>query len=199
VGAKPVRLLQLPGVCHELIDRPHGAVTSGVGIAEKQVRRERHAVAHAPAEDLRDRHAPRLAQQVQARELDRRGDLRAVVVERRRRVGEQEAQFLEPRRVAADEVRLQRMNGRDRRLPAAAHLAEADEPGIGFDLDDRADETSPMAAVGVAQGRLERHRDGRSADGGDLHIGTRASIASARRINRRASPRGAPGRAATRR
>ena len=58
---------------------------------------------------------------------------------------------------------------RDGALAAAAHLAEPDEPFVGLDLDDGADEAPPMAAVRVAQRRLERHGDGGGPDVGDLH------------------------------
>ena len=71
----------------------------------------------------------------------------------------QEAHLLEARRVVPDEVRLHRAEDRLGRFAAAAHLAEADEPVVGLHLDDRADEAAPVAAVGVAQRRFERHGD----------------------------------------
>ena len=155
----------------ELVDRADLAAlpSRGFGVAEEQIRRERHAVAQLAAEDVVDRHAPLLAEDVEAGELQRGEHLRAVVVERRGRVGDQEAHLLELRRVVADEVRLERLERRVRALPAAAHLAQADEPFVGLDLDDGADEASPVAAVGVPQRRLERHGDGRGPDVGDLH------------------------------
>ena len=43
------------------------------------------------------------------------------------------------------------------------------EAVIGLDLDDGADEAAPVAAVGVAQRRLERDRDGGGPNIGDFH------------------------------
>ena len=62
-----------------------------------------------------------------------------------------------------------RVHRRHRRFAAAAHLAEADEAVVGLDLDDRADESAPMAAVRVPQRRLEWHGHGCRADVGNLH------------------------------
>ena len=169
VRSEPVLRLERPCVRDELIRRAHGAVAVGVGVAEEQIRRERHAIADAAAEDVADRHAPRLAEQIEARELERGDDLRAIVVERRRRIGEQEAHVLEAGRIAAEQRRLQREDRRDRRLAAAAHFAEADEAAVAFDLDDRAHESAPMAAVRMAQRRFERNRDRRRPHVGDFH------------------------------
>ncbi len=169
VRSEPVFLLELARVFYELIGRAHGATPIGGGIAIEQVRRERDAVANASAEDVAHRYTPRLAQKIQAGELERRDDLRAVVVERGRRVGEQEAHLLEARRVAPEQIRLHRVHGRDRRFSAPAELAEPDEPGIGLDLDDGANESAPVAAVGMAKRRFEGHGDSRGADVGDPH------------------------------
>ena len=74
--------------------------------------------------------------------------------------------------VVADEIRLHRAEHRLGRLAAAAHLAQPDEPVVGLHLDDRADEPAPVAAVGVAQRRFERHRHRGGADVDDLHADT---------------------------
>jgi hypothetical protein len=106
---------------------------------------------------------------VQARELEGGDDLRAVVVERRGRVRDQEAQLLEAGGIAAPEVRLQPVKGGGGALAPSAHLAEADEAVVRLDLDDRADEASPVAAVRVAKRRLERDGDRRRPDIGYSH------------------------------
>ena len=67
---------------------------------------------------------------------------------------------------------LKSLNGLDGALAAAAHLAEPDQTLVGLDFYDRANEATPMAAVGVPQRCLERHGDGRGADVGDLHCDT---------------------------
>ena len=140
-----------------------------VRVAVEQVRRKRHAIADAPAENVTDGHAPRLAEQIETGEFKRGDDLRSVVVERCGRVREHEPHFLQPRRVAADERRLQREHRRDRRLTPAAHFTEPDEPGVTLNLDDRSDEPAPVAAVRMPQRSLERHRHRRRADVSDLH------------------------------
>ena len=76
-----------------------------------------------PAENVVDGHAPLLAEQVETRELQSGQHLRAVVVERGRRVGDKKAHLFEPRRVVADEVCLHRAEDQFGRLAAAAHLA----------------------------------------------------------------------------
>ena len=146
-----------------------------LGVAKEEVRRERHVVAQPAAEDFRDRHAPRLAENVEARELERREHLRAMVVERRRRVGDLEAQLLELCRIVSDDVGLERREGRRRAFAAAAHLAQPDETVVGLHLDDGAHEATPVAPVRVAKGRSEGDTDRRSPDVDDLHAAARAS------------------------
>ena len=169
VRGEAVLCLQRARLADELLGRSHLARAVPIRIAEEQVRGERDAVLQAAAQDLGDRHAPLLAEDVQAGELERGQDLRAVVVERGRRVGDQEPHLLEPRRVVADEIALQRAEHRLGRFPAAAHLAQADQALVGLDLDDRPHEPPPVAAVGMPQRRLQRHRHARRPDVGDLH------------------------------
>src|SRR4029453_10022426 len=95
VRPESVFLLELARVFHELIGRAHRAAPISGGIAIEQVRRERDAVANASAEEVAHRNPPRLTKNIQAGELERRDDLRAVVIERGGRVGEQEAHLLE--------------------------------------------------------------------------------------------------------
>src|SRR5204862_7948035 len=116
-----------------------------VPMADEQVRRERHAVAQLPAEQIVHRPTELLAEDVEAGELEGGEDLRAVVVERCGRVRDLEAHLLELRRIVADEVTLHRPKRRLRRFTAAAHLAESSQAVVGIDLNDRADETSPVA------------------------------------------------------
>jgi hypothetical protein len=156
---------------HHLIDRPHLAVpVRSVRVPEEQVRRERHSVPQPAAQDLRHRHAPPLPQDVQTRELDCRQHLRSVVVQRRRRVRDQEPQLLQPRWIAAQQVRLQPLERRHRHLAAATHLAQPDQTLVRLHLHDRPHEPPPVAAVRVPQRRLERHGHWRRADVLDLHV-----------------------------
>jgi hypothetical protein len=164
VRSKAVSLLQRSRVLDDLLDRADGALAVRVRITEEDVRGERDAIAHPAAEDVADRYAPRLTQQIKARELERRHDLGPVVVERGGWIGEHEAHLFQPRRIAAHERRSHRQDSRDRRLAAAAHFAETDQAGVAFDLHDRSDEAAPMAAVRMPQRRLQRHRYRRCAD-----------------------------------
>ena len=170
VRREAVLRLQLARMRDELVSGADRAPSVRGRVPEEQVRRERNPIAHAPAEDVADRHSPRLPEQVEAGKFERGDHLRAIVVERRGRVREQEPHLLEQRRVAADERSLQRQHRRNRRLAAAAHLAEPDEPVVGLDLDDRAHEAAPVAAVRMTQRRLERHRHRRRAHISDFQM-----------------------------
>ena len=75
-----------------------------IGISEKTVRSEGDPVAQTAAQNIRNGHAPRLAQDVEAGELECRENLRAVVVQRRRRVGDQKSHFFNTRRIVPDEI-----------------------------------------------------------------------------------------------
>ena len=56
-------------------------------------------------------------------------------------------------------------------------------PVVGLDLDDRADEAAPVAAVGVTQRRLERNGDGRRTQIGYSHgVGARVLGCSGARV-----------------
>ena len=170
VRAEPVRALELARVLDELLGRAHlGHVRPRV--AEEQVGGELDLVAQPAAEQVVHRHAEPLADQVQARELDRRVQLDAVVVQRRGRVADLLPQRLELERVVAAQARAERLEGGLGAVAAAAHLAQADQPVGGLDLDQRAHEAAPVRAVGVQQRRLERDGDGGRADVGDLEAG----------------------------
>ena len=170
VRGEAVALLQRARVGDELLGRADFArARFRVRIAEEEVGGERDALSQPPAQDVGDGGSPLLAEQVEAGKFEGGEDLRAVVVERGRRVGDEEAHLFEAGRVVADQVSLHRPEHAFGGLAAAAHLAQADEPLVGLDLDDGADEAPPVAAVGVPERRLQRDGDGRGSDVGDLH------------------------------
>ena len=142
----------------------------GFGIAEEAVGGERDAVAQPAAENLADRHAPGLSQNVEAGEFQRGQNLRPVVVERRRGIGDQEAHLLDARGVVAHQVGLHGAEDGFGRFAAAAHFAEPDQAVIRLHFDDGADEASPVAAIGMAQRGFQRHRDRGRANIPDFHI-----------------------------
>src|SRR5581483_431067 len=67
-------------------------------------------------------------------------------------------------------VRLHRAKNSLGRFAAAAHLAQSDDAVIGFDFDDRANESAPMAAVSVAERSSERNPDRSRTDIADPHL-----------------------------
>ena len=106
VGGEAEALLEGAGVATTWsMVRTSPSPVCGIRVAEETVGREGDAVAQAAAEDVADRDAPGLAEDVEAGEFERGEDLGAVVVERRGRVGDQEAHLFEARGVVADEVR----------------------------------------------------------------------------------------------
>ncbi len=135
-----------------------------IGVAEEAVasRRARGRAAGRP--ECRNRHAPGLAQDIEAGEFQRRQHLRPVVIQRRGGVGDEEAHLLETRRIVAHQIRLHGAEHGFGRFAAAAHFAQADQAVIGFHFDDGADEAAPVAAIGVAQRGFQRHRDGGGPD-----------------------------------
>src|SRR5690606_4821244 len=157
-------LLQGQRLCHQLIDGADLSAPVVVGIAEKEIRGERNTVAQPPAEDVVDGGVPALTQQVQAGELERRQDLRAVVVERSRRVGDEEAHLLAGGRVAADEIRLQPFEGGDGALASPTHLPQPNATVVCLYFDDGAHKPPPVAAVRVAKRRVQGNGDGRGPD-----------------------------------
>ena len=103
-------------------------------------------------------HAELLSDDVEAGELDRRVELRPVVVEARRGVADREAHRLEAEHVVAAQVTGERGERARRVFAAAAHLAQADVTIGGLDLDDRSARTGPSArrCCGVSALRGER-------------------------------------------
>ena len=106
VRREAVLRLERSRVCDELIGGPGRACSVSGGIAVEEVRRERDAVPDPTTENVADGHAPRLPEDIQAREFDRGNHLGSIVVKRGGRVREQEAHLFEPGRIAAEEVRL---------------------------------------------------------------------------------------------
>ena len=172
VRAEAVPGLEFARVGDELFRGAHlTRARRRVGVAEEEVARELDGVAQLAAEERVHGHAELLADDVEAGELDRRVQLRAVVVEARRRVADGEAQGLEAEHVVPAQVGLEPGKGPGRVLTATAHLAQPDVAVARFDLDDRAHEPSPVRAVAVAQRCLERHRHRRGADRADRRGG----------------------------
>ena len=141
-----------------------------IGVAEEAVGGKRDAVAQAAAEDLADRNAPGLSQNVETGEFQRGQNLRPIVVERRGGIGDQEAHLLDAGRVVAHQVRLHRAENRFGRFAAAAHFAQTDQAVVRLHFDDGADEAAPVAAVGMAQRGFQRHRHRGGANIPDFHI-----------------------------
>ena len=152
----------------ELFGSPHFAAAGlRVVVAKEEVARELDLVAQLAAQESVDRHAELLTHDVEACELDRRVELRAVVVEARRRIADREPHCLEPEYVMAAQVVGERRERACRVFAAAAHLAQADVAVVRFHFDDRAHEPAPVRAVAVEQRRFERHGHRRRADRGD--------------------------------
>ncbi len=110
------------------------------------------------------RHAELLSDDVEARELDRRVELRPVVVQARRRVADREAQRLEAEHIVSAQVTGERGERARRVFAAAAHLAQPDVTIGGLDLDDRPHEPAPVRAVAVAYRSFEGNGDRRGAN-----------------------------------
>src|ERR1039457_6120445 len=158
-------------IFQHLVDGADLALSGGgVGVTEEAVGGKRDAVAQASAEDLGDRHAPGLSENVEAGEFQRGQNLRAIVVKGRGGIGDEEAHLLEAGGVVPHQIRFHGAERRLGRFAAATHFAQPDDAVIGLHFDDGADEPSPVAAIGVAQRGLERHRDRGGADIPDLHI-----------------------------
>src|SRR5690606_35209522 len=96
-------------------------------------------------------------------------ELHAVVVKRGRRVHDLPTQQFELLGVVSDQVGLEARNGQLGALAAAAHLADADETIVGFDLYQGANEAPPVRAVGMPERSLQRHGHGSGSYVDDLH------------------------------
>ncbi len=162
--------LERAGQLQELIDGAYfaGAVPR-IGIAEKTVAREGHAVAQAAAENLAYRRIPGLAENIQAGEFQRGQRLRAVVIQGGGGVGDEEPHLFETRRIVTNQVGFHGAEHRFGRFAAAAHFAQTDQAIIRLHFHNGADKAAPMAAVGVTQGSFERNRHGGRANILDFH------------------------------
>ena len=163
-----MRRLQRGRFGDQLLGRAHFSLAGhGVRVPEEEVACELDGIAELPAEERVHGNAELLAHDVEARELDRRVELRAVVVEARGRIADLEPQCLECEHVVPGEIAQEAGEGARGVLPAAAHFPQADVAVRGLDLDDRAHEAAPVGAVAVQQRRFERNGDGRGANRGD--------------------------------
>src|SRR5262245_39292773 len=109
VRGESVSLSQIARVSDQLLDGSYLARTIfRVRVAEEEIRGERHAIPQTSAQNVTNGNAPLLPQDVEAGEFERRQNLRAVVVERGRRVGDQKPHLFKPRRIVADQVAFHR-------------------------------------------------------------------------------------------
>ena len=69
----------------------------------------------------------------------------------------------------SDQIRFERDKRGPGRFTAAAHFAEAGDALVRFHLDNCANETSPMATVGMAQRGIQRNGHGGWLDVSDFH------------------------------
>jgi len=91
-----------------------------------------------------------LADGVEAGELERGMDLRAVVVERSGGIEDLEPQRGRVEDVVSEKLRPKRLDGQLGALTPATHLAEPDDAALRFNLDDRPDEAAPVGSGGMA-------------------------------------------------
>ena len=160
-----VAVFEGTGIFQHLVDSADlSRAGSGVRVTEEAVGGKRDAVAQAATENLRDRDAPGLSQNIETREFQRGQDLGPIVVEGGGGIGDQEAHFLNAGGVVSHQVALHGGG-----FAAPAHLAQTDDAVIRLHFDDGADEAAPVAAIGVAQGGFQRHRHRGGANIPDLH------------------------------
>jgi hypothetical protein len=170
VHGEAVLGLQRPCVRDELLRGPDLGHPRLRWVAEEQVRGERDGVTQLPAQQVMNRNAQVLPDQVQAGEFDGSVQLGPVTVQRGRRIGDLEAECLELERIVTGEVGREGAEGHLGALPATAHLPQPDQAGVGLHLHDRPDEPAPVRAVGVQQRGLERDGNGRGANVSYLHV-----------------------------
>jgi hypothetical protein len=110
-----------------------------------------------------------LTQQIQTSEFNRGQQLGAIVVNRSRRIRDAKTQFLKPRRIVSDKIRLHPTKSSFRGLSSTTHFAQANQSVVTLYFDNGADEPSPVAAAGMAQGRFQWHSYGSCANVDDFH------------------------------
>jgi hypothetical protein len=168
VRGESVRGLERRRLRDELLRRAHFALPCRrIGVAKEEVAREIDGIAQLAAQQRMHGNAELLAHDVEAGELDRGVELRAIVVEARGGIADLEAQRLERENVVAAEIVEETRERARRVLAAAAHLSQADEAVGGLHFDDRPHEAPPMGAVAVQERRLEWNRDRRGANRGN--------------------------------
>src|SRR5690349_5867686 len=168
-----------------------GAPCLRIRVTEEQIAREFDRIAELPTEQRMHGDTELLPDDVETRELERRVQLRAIVVEARGRIADREAHRLEPEHVVPQQIALQRRERACRVFAAAAHFAEADVAVPGLDFDDRPYEAAPMRAIAVQQRCFERYRDRGRADRSDRRGHRDGYCGSKSRCRRRNSTRNA--------
>jgi hypothetical protein len=142
----------------------------GIGVAKEEIAGERNLVSELSSQQVAHRNTKFLADDVKARKLERRVQLRPVVVERGGRIADLEPKRLELKRVVSNEIRLESIEGKFGAFAAAAHFSETDIPVVCFNFNDRADEPAPMGAGRVLERGFERYGDGRRPDIDDFQL-----------------------------
>src|SRR5690606_38715874 len=105
VAAEAEFLLEGSRLPDELVEGPHLAAAGVVvRVPEEEVGCEGNLGANGAAQDVAYGDAPFLSEDVEAGEFQSCEKLRAVVVERRGRIGDAESHLLEVRRAAAHQV-----------------------------------------------------------------------------------------------
>ena len=181
------------------------ALAASTRVLVEQVRRERHEVAHPPAEQRADGLSDGLADQVECRHLEHRVEahrgiervlaghamrLRAVTLQRWRKQRHQ-PRGQRPGAGAGDVRRHTGDVGRHRL--AAVGLGQADDAVLALHLDDRAQRVRRVQPVRTAEWRVGQ-RDGVRAQAGDADVGhvevhTRGNTAAASMVaSRPATP-----------
>src|SRR5262245_11066541 len=96
---------QVAGMTKHLLDGAHfPRAIFWIGVSEEAIGCELHAIADATTEDLRDRHAPGLTENIETRKLQRREDLGSIVVERRSGIGDDIPHLFETRGITSDKI-----------------------------------------------------------------------------------------------
>ena len=93
--------------------------------------------------------------------------LRAVVVEARRRVANSEAQGFQLEYVVAFEIANQALDPAARYLATTTKFAKSNVTVISLDFNNRSHKPPPVRSVTVQQRRFQRHRDWRRANVGN--------------------------------
>ena len=118
-----------------------------------------HLVAHPPAQQFIDRHAQRLALDVPQRDVDGRDGRGEDALRREEAAAEEHLpDVLDPRRVLADQQRLEVLDRADHRqfAPGDARLADAVDALVGIDDDKQKIADAAPDGVAFDVGNLHR-------------------------------------------